>query len=101
MRRRIRGRELTTALLAIGGAALASCGGPLAELRARAARDFACPRAELVIDDVDAHTKRVSGCGTTAMYVEMCLEGMGCSWEPKPDPEQPSPPTATSGTLQR
>lgn len=57
-------------LLALG--AIGACGGVQTALRTRASYDLNCPRGELRIKKVDAHTMTVEGCGVERTYVESC-----------------------------
>lgn len=59
------------ALLCAAGA-MGACGGVQTALRTRASYDLNCPRGELRIKKVDAHTMAVDGCGVERTYVESC-----------------------------
>jgi hypothetical protein len=69
---------LTVATVGLG--ALGGCGAGLGQLKTRAAVDLECPADSLVLSAIDPATRRVSGCGKEAIYVEQFNDARHATW---------------------
>jgi hypothetical protein len=63
---------LASFVLACGPEMFASGDATVDQLRARAAFDMDCPKAELKTTAIDERTRGVAGCGQRLTYVEQC-----------------------------
>ncbi len=71
MKKMINGCLVMMAIFVISGCASTEVyRGPRALLN-RATFDLSCPIEQLVVVDIDANTKGVSGCGKKATYIRM------------------------------